>query len=51
MLWYSHLISFLEDKVQMAFNQQDFHQDKAKLLKILTVCGVRISTRFERAIG
>lgn len=34
----------------MAFKQRDFHQDKAKLLKIHTVCGVRISTRFERAV-
>jgi len=32
----------------MAFNQRDFRKDKAKPVKVRTVCSVKIKTLFEK---
>ena len=34
----------------MALNQRDFHQDKAKPLKLRKVCGEKILTTVEREV-
>ncbi len=34
----------------MVFKQRDFRKDKAKSVKLRTVCGLKILTIYERAV-
>jgi len=44
------IISFLEEIVQMAFNQRNFRKDNSKAVKLRTVCGVKILKIFEKEV-